>query len=308
VPGEQQGDQLVAQLLVGEPFRPRAVRVIRAGQDQPREDVAALRQVRRRAPFADLGVDELVEAVGVLDRPAPGPEPLEDRVAPAQQHGRPDVDRAGDAGSQRGEPRLVADPEDDAQDHLQGERVHPVEAAELLAGVPPRHLGARDLLDQAAVPPQRVSVERRHQQRAGPLVLGAVLEQEGVLTHDRPEDGVALARVEHLGIAGEDLLGLLGPREQHQRPPARDDPDGEHVAVPPPHAGHELVPEAQQGHALEPDRPPRTRRQPAGLEPGCPLPAERAHPVEPARGQGGGAGLAGGAAESGHGDSDPSPY
>ena len=53
-----------------------------------------------------------------------------------------------------------------------------------------------------------------------------------MLAHDRAEDRVPLAGVEDLGVAGEDLLGVLGTREQHQRATARDDPHGEDVAVP----------------------------------------------------------------------------
>ena len=49
-------------------------------------------------------------------------------------------------------------------------------------------------------------------------------------------------------------------------PAAREQPDGEGVAVPPVQPRHGLVPEAQQGHALQERRPAQPRRQPAGVD------------------------------------------
>ena len=270
-------------------------------QDQAGQHVRPLGEVGGTAALADLGVDQLVEPVGVLDRALPRPEPLEPGIPPPEQHGRADVDGAVHAGSEPRQPRLVRHAEDHAQDDLEGERVHPVEAAELLAGRPARDLVSRDLLDQGAVGAQCVAVERRHQQRPGTLVLRAVLQQERVLAHDRAEDRVPLAGVEDLGVAGEDLLGVLRPGEQHQRAAARDDPDGEDVAVLVPHVRDEAVPEAQQAGALEPDRPPRTRRETRQVDARTSLTAEGAHPFEAARGQGSGVGLV----ERGHGGSVP---
>jgi hypothetical protein len=149
-----------------------------------------------------------------------------------------------------------------------------------------------------------VAVERRHQQRAGALVLRAVLEEQGVLPHDRAEDRVALACVEHLGVAREDLLGVLGPREEHEGAAAGDDPDGEDVAVPAPQVGDEAVSEPQQPGALHPHGPVRTRRQPAGVDGRRRVTAERTHPLEPARGQRGGVGLV----QGGHGAPFRWPY
>ena len=98
--------------------------------------------------------------------------------------------------------------------------------------------------------------ERRHQQLAGALVLRAVDEQQRVLAHDRAEDRVALAGVEDLRVAAEDLLGGLRLVEEHQRPALGDEPDGEDVAVLALQRGDERVPEAHQRRALHQRRPP----------------------------------------------------
>ena len=229
--------------------------------DQPGEHVAPLGQVGRQPTLADLGVDEPVELPLVLDLRLPRAEPLQSRPAPAEQDGRADVDGLVDPRPQLGEPALVGDTEDDAQDHLEGEGVHPVEGAERRAGPPGRHLGPGQLGDQLGVPAQCGAVERRHQQLAGPLVLAAVLEQQRVLAHDRSEDRVALAGVEDLRVAGEDLLRVLRAGEEHQRPAAGDQPDREGVAEPAVEVRHEPVPEPQQPGALGEDRPAQPGRQ-----------------------------------------------
>ena len=72
--------------------------------------------------------------------------------------------------------RLVGDAEDHPQDHLEGERVHPVEASGTRSPARQRATSSwASSVDQRLVAAQRVAVERRHQQLAGPLVLGAVL-------------------------------------------------------------------------------------------------------------------------------------
>ena len=78
------------------------------------------------------------------------------------------------------------------------------------------HLGLGQPGDHVLVAAQRVAVERRHQQLAGALVLAGVDEQQRVLAHHRAEDRVALAGVEDLGVAREDLLDVLGPVEDHE--------------------------------------------------------------------------------------------
>ena len=72
-----------------------------------------------------------------------------------------------------------------------------------------------------------------------------------MLAHHRPEDGVALAGVEDLGVTGEDVARVLGPREQHDGPTLRQDADGGRVAVAAVRPRHELVTETQQPDALE---------------------------------------------------------
>ena len=130
-----------------------------------------------------------------------------------------------------------------------------------------------------------MAVEGRHQQLAGALVLAGVLEEQRVLAHDRAEDGVALAGVEHLGVAGEDLLRVLGPREQHERPAPRDHPHGEDVAVLPVRPRHEPVTEAQQPRALDQGRPLRAGREPARVDRRRDVTPEGQHPLEALLGQ-----------------------
>ena len=125
VAGEQQRDELVAELDVVRAW----VAGLLALADQPGQDVGALGEVGRRTPLADLGVHQLVELHLVLHG-APSTGRL--RAAPVasttEQHRRADVDGGVDPRAQRGEPLLVGDPEDDPQDHLEGEHVHPVVA------------------------------------------------------------------------------------------------------------------------------------------------------------------------------------
>ena len=85
VAGEEQGDELVAQLLVGE-----AVTVARLGAARISRESTSVRvgQVGRRTPLADLGVDQLVELVGVLLGPlARGRTGA--AAAPTSRRGRP---------------------------------------------------------------------------------------------------------------------------------------------------------------------------------------------------------------------------
>ena len=207
-------------------------------------------------------MDEPVQGRLGVDRALPRPHPLQPRVAPAQQHHGADVDGGVDQRPHRGEPVGVGDTEDHAQDDLESEGVHPVQRAEGRTVGPVLGLVGGQLRDELAVALERLPVERRHQQLARPLVLHRVLQEQRVPAHDRAEDRVALAGVEHLGVAGEDLARVLGPREEDQRPTAGDQPDGEHVAVRPLQVGVEPVPEAHQRRALHQHRPPGAGRQP----------------------------------------------
>ncbi len=259
--GQQEGDQLVTELGVVEP-----VGVV-AGRHQPGQHVLAVLHVRHGAAFCDLGVDPAVELDLVVDGPPPGTETLQPRIGPAEQDARVDVDRRSHPGPELGEPLLVGHTEDDPQDHLERQRVHPVERGKLLAVTPAIDLGGRDLRDHRPVAPQRVTEEGRHQQLAGPVVVVPVLEQQRVLAHDRAEHGVALACVEDRRIGGEDLLGDVRAREQHQRARAGDQPQGERLAVLAVEVGMELVAEPHQRDRLRQRRPARPRGQRAARDP-----------------------------------------
>ena len=133
--------------------------------------------------------------------------------------------------------------------------------------LPAADLGLGESGDQVLVAAQGVPVERRHQQPAGALVLSRVDQQQRVLPHHRAEDRVALAGVEDLGVAREDLLDVLGPVEHHEVSALGQDPDREDVAVAPVQRRDELVTEPQQPDALQ--------------QPGQPGPAAAGRPRRP---------------------------
>ena len=86
VPGQQQGEQLVADLAVGERHA-----VLVAGQQQPGEHVVALLEVGRGAAAGDLGVDDLVDgALARLELPggAALAAPAHHRVEQQRRRGR----------------------------------------------------------------------------------------------------------------------------------------------------------------------------------------------------------------------------
>jgi hypothetical protein len=254
VPGQQERDQLVAELVVGQP-------VLVLDRQELREYVAPLGEVCGGSTLGDLGVHHLIERSLVVDGRLPGPEPPQDGISPAQQHSGADVHGPVDQGTQPGEAVLVGHAEHDPEDHLERQSVHPVQRPEGRSGGPAADLLAGQSADDRLVAPQRGAVERRHQQLASALVLDGVLEQQRVLAHDGAEDRVGLAGVEDLRVAGEDLLGVFGPREQDQRRPLRHGSHREHVAVPLVHRGDEPVAEADQRDTLQERRPPRPRRE-----------------------------------------------
>jgi hypothetical protein len=90
VPGQQEGDELVAKLSVGEGT------AVVLGVEQPREPVTAFGRVGVAAAIRDLGVEELVETALRVDIPAPGLDPLEDGHLPGQQCDQVQVRYPGD--------------------------------------------------------------------------------------------------------------------------------------------------------------------------------------------------------------------
>ena len=255
VAGEQQRDQLVAQLGVGEPV---------AGLRRPRGSAGTARRCARRGrrPYAARGSRRTSAR----------------RARPGSRRPRHGPNRCS-AGS--------AQPSSTAGLTLTVALTRGRSAASRFSSVTPKTTrritssvstfirswerngwpsgqcatsSRREVGDQLLVAAQRVAVERRHQQLAGPLVLGAVLEQQRVLAHDRAEDRVALAGVEDLGVAREDLLRVLGPGEEDQRPALRHQPHRVDVAVLLVQVRVEPVPEPQQRDGLHERRPGRSRR------------------------------------------------
>src|SRR5690606_27726641 len=83
-------------------------------------------------------------------------------------------------------------------------------------------LGARDLADERRVRLHPLAAHRRRQEPALAQVRRAVEEQHRVLADERLEQRVRLARVEHVRVAGEDLLHQRGRRREHERAEPRE--------------------------------------------------------------------------------------
>jgi hypothetical protein len=162
---------------------------------------------------------------------------------------------------------LVGDAEDHPRDHLEGERVHPVQHAHRGPGRPAPRFRRRDLGDQRPVAAQCGTVEGGHEQPARPRVLGLVGQQQRMRTHDRAQDLIALARVQIVRVAREDLLDVFGAGVHHHAVGERRNPQGEDVAVAARHRGEEAGPVPLEQHALHERRQRRPGREPLVLGP-----------------------------------------
>src|SRR5207245_972045 len=100
VAGQEQRDQLVAELRVGEGF----VLVVTRGQQQT-EDVAALRLIGIAAPALDLVIQEGVDAVAQADETAPRTVPAE--ISWHEQQERARRGKAGKHLPQSGDARRI---------------------------------------------------------------------------------------------------------------------------------------------------------------------------------------------------------
>ena len=130
---------------------------------------------------------------------------------------------------------LVARAEDGAHDDLERQLLRAQAGGERRADRPARDLLLRDRADHVAVGLHALAVERGQQRLAVLQVLLAVEQQHAARAEQRLEDVVALARVQHVRVAGEDLLDVVGVTEHHPRR-ALLDVDGEDVAVAVAHA------------------------------------------------------------------------
>jgi endonuclease/exonuclease/phosphatase family metal-dependent hydrolase len=212
VAGDQEGEELVADLGVA---HRRAVLV--AGGDQEREDVVALLQVGGGAALGDLGGDQVVDPVDA----APEGRDRADPVRAERQH-RPEeagvggeVEEAAERRAQPLEAGAAVDAEDRLDDDLERDRLHPRAQPVRGAGRPALDLAGGDRLHLLAVALHALAVERRQQQPALADVALLVEHEDRVLAEQRPQDLVALARVEDPGVAGEDLLDHLGLGDDH---------------------------------------------------------------------------------------------
>jgi hypothetical protein len=235
--GDEQGEQLVAQLVVAQP-----VAVLVARQQEHREDVLALGEVRGPAPAADLGKQRLVDRAHHAPERPERPDPVgrhrderghhrgvHERLEQAQQHGAQVPDLVGGG-----------DPEHRAQDHVERDGLHALGEHERLPGRPGRDLALGGLDDDLAVALHALAVERRQQELALAKVVGAVEQEDRVAAEDRQQDAVALARAQHGRIAGEDLLDEVGMREDDEALAALQR-DREHVAVAAVHAAQQRL-------------------------------------------------------------------
>ena len=204
VAGDEQRQQLVAQRR-GRPCRVRA--------QQHREDVLALvqvRSVRRRAisSLSSASTGERMRFTRAGDHPLAGEH---------DEHQPPRVAHPVEQLREQRAQALVARAEDRAHDDLERQRLHPRAGRDRLARRPRRDLGLGDLADQLAVGLHPLAVERRQQR----LALGACGRGRRAAAPSArraaAEDLVALARVEHVRVAGEDRLDVVGVRDHDPR-------------------------------------------------------------------------------------------
>ena len=217
VAGGQQRDELVAHLPAG---GRRAVLVAR------------LAQHGEHGPVVDPAVDPLVDQrVEPLDR-AHERAPRADRLLHQRHrdepgHRRRHVERAADRVAQPG----VAGAEDDAQDHLERERLHALQRPDRPARRPAVELLLGERGDRVAPARERLAVERREHQPPLAQVLGAVQQQDRVRAGERLQHARALAAAEHLGVGGEHALDVRGIGHEHHRSVRPCDLERERLAV-----------------------------------------------------------------------------
>ena len=255
MPGDEQRDELVAQLAVGHRL-PGLV----AGGEQHGEDVVAL--LAGAAALLDQREDQRVGAVADLDEALPGGQPAEVAAEQRQQRERrrAEVEQLLERGAQLVELRPGGHAEHGAQDDLERQRLRALVQRERLAGAPAGDLRRGDLLHHAGERAHALAVEGGQHQLALGEVLGAVEQQHGARADDRLEHARALARVQDVGGRGEHLADLVGLREEDPLALGRADVDREAVAVARTALLHERHGPQGPAEQVERDRP-RTRRK-----------------------------------------------
>src|SRR4051812_24279208 len=226
VPGDEQRDELVAQLAVG--HRPAG---LVARREQHGHHVVALHA--GAAALVDQREDEGVGAVADLDEALPGGEPAEVAAEQRQQRERrrAEVEQLLQRGPQLVQLRPGGHAEHGAHHHLERQRLRALMERERRAGAPSRDLRRGDLLHHAREGAHALAVEGGQHQLALGEVLGAVEQQHGPRADDRLEHACALARVQDVGGRGEHLADLVGLREEDPLALGRAHVDREAIAV-----------------------------------------------------------------------------
>ena len=227
VAGEQQGDELVQELLVADGHP-----VVETDGHEPRQDVVA-------------GVPRPVTALAQLlaeDRVDRGAELAQTRrcaIAARSAHDQPGqlprrggrrLDQTGQERAQAGPPVRVVDSEHDAHDHLERQRLRARERGEGPRVGPAVHGPFGDLADGGLEGAHALAMERRHEGAAAGEVLGTVREHHRARAHRRLERRPATPGrlVPRVGVDGAHELRLA---DDHHRPAKSAATQGEDVAV-----------------------------------------------------------------------------
>ena len=228
MPGEQQGHELVAHLIIG-----HGPALVVACQQQLRQDVAALLEVGRVTPLPDLGDKRLIECIPGPDEPRPrGVRPElaiargeEQEGVPAKSGDREDVTAQFIAA------RAFVDTEDDPHDDVEGDRLHARAQRERLAYRPAIDLRPRDVADGGFPGAHAITMERGQDQLALTQVLRPVQDEDRMRADQGLQDrGVGLTGAEHVIVAAEDGLHQFGAGDvDHVH--AERKAHGEHVTV-----------------------------------------------------------------------------
>jgi hypothetical protein len=250
VAGDEQRDQLVPDLGVGERRAPLVAR-----EHQRREDVRALFEVGRRAALRDLRVENRVDltAVGLE---APGGVALAEAPAAEEEQGH--AGATGDGLEHGAQPpaQLVVEPaglqpEDRAHDHVERQALHRGQQGEGLSHRPAVDRPVRGLAHGRGVGLHPRAVEGPRHEPALAQVLVAVEQEHRALAQHGSEQRVGLPGMELLVRTLEDLPDQLWLEDHHEpRVEGRAERDGIPVATP---AGVEEAPgEEHEGGRLDP--------------------------------------------------------
>lgn len=214
VPGDEQGDQFVAQLLVG------ALLAHQRGKDVP--------AAARCGPAGgDLGEDRVVHRPQQPARrrglaQVAGPAAGDHRVQPV--HGQ--EPGAGHAVQQPAEQVLppgnlgrLGDAEDRPDDHFEGDGPHVRPHRERAPDRPVANPGPGHVGDQVPVAGHPVAVQRGMQQPALGHVHRFVEHQDGALADHPAQEHVGLAGEHGRRVRAEHLLDVLRVGQEHPRGP-----------------------------------------------------------------------------------------